>query len=51
MHDKLVEKVNKIDTSGFVLKTKYDADKSELEKQIPDVTDLAEKNKNYRNRR
>ena len=48
MHDKLVEKVNKIDTSGFVLKTKYDADKSELEKQIPD---LAEKNKNYRNRR
>ena len=29
-YDKLVEKVNNIDTSGFVLKTKYDADKSEL---------------------
>ena len=30
VYDKLVEKVNNIDTSGFVLKTKYDADKSEL---------------------
>ena len=30
--DKLVGKVNNIDTSGFVLKTKYDADKAELEK-------------------
>ena len=30
MYDKLVEKVNNIDTSEFVLKTKYDADKSEL---------------------
>ena len=47
MHDKLVEKVNKIDSSGFVLKTKFDADKSELEKQIPDIVDLAENNKNY----
>ena len=26
--DKLVAKVNSIDTSGFVVKTKYDADKS-----------------------
>ena len=51
MHDKLVEKVNKIDSSGFVLKTKFDADKSELEKQIPDIVDLAENNKNYWNRR
>ena len=34
MYDKLVAKVNSIDTSGFVLKTKYDADKSELEKKF-----------------
>ena len=27
VHGKLVEKVNNIDTSGFVLKTKYTADK------------------------
>ena len=32
MYDKLVAKVNHIDTSGFVLKTEYDADKTELEK-------------------
>ena len=37
MYDKLVAKVNKIDTSGFVLKTKYDTDKSDLEKKISDV--------------
>ena len=34
MYDKLVAKVNNIDTSGFVLKTKYDADKTELEKKF-----------------
>ena len=34
VYDKLVAKVNNIDTSGFVLKTKYDADKTELEKKI-----------------
>ena len=33
VYDKLVEKVNNIDTSGFVLKIKYDTDKSELEKK------------------
>ena len=32
VYDKLVTKVNNIDTSGFALKTKYDTDKSELEK-------------------
>ena len=32
MYDKIVTKVNNIDISGFVLKTKYDADKSNLEK-------------------
>ena len=30
VYDKLVAKVNSIDTSRFVLKTKYDTDKSEL---------------------
>ena len=34
MYDKLDAKVNNIDTSGFILKTKYDADKLELEKKI-----------------
>ena len=32
--DKLVAKVNSIDTSAFVLKTKYDTDKSELKNKI-----------------
>ena len=31
MYDKLVAKVNNIDSSRFVLKTKYDTDKSDLE--------------------
>ena len=43
--DKLVAKVNNIDTSGFVLKTKYDTDKSELQKKISDVTDFVKKAK------
>ena len=34
MYDKLVAKVNSIDTSGFVLKTKYDIDKSEIENKF-----------------
>ena len=37
VYDKLVAKVNNIGTSDFVLKTKYDMDKSELEKKIPDT--------------
>ena len=40
MYDKLVAKVNNIDTSDFVLKTKYQTDKTELEKKIPDVNNL-----------
>ena len=40
VYDKLAAKVNNIDTSGFVLKTKYQTDKTELEKNIPDVTDF-----------
>ena len=42
-YDKLVGKVNNIDTSKFVLKTKYDTDKSELENKIPDISNLATK--------
>ena len=43
VHDKLVAKVNTIDTSGFVLKTKYDTDKSHLENKIPDTSGLVKK--------
>ena len=31
-HNKLVGKVNNIDTTGFALKTKYDADNLKIEK-------------------
>ena len=34
MYDKLVAKLNNNDTSAFVLKTKYDTDISNLEKDI-----------------
>ena len=34
VYDKLVAKINNIDTSGFVLKTKYETNKSELEKKF-----------------
>ena len=44
VYDKLVAKVNNIDTSDFVLKTKYQTDKTELEKKIPDVTNFVKKN-------
>ena len=42
-YKKLVNKVNNIDTSRFILKTKYDADKIELEKKIPDTSNLIKK--------
>ena len=45
VYDKLVAKVNNIDTSDFVLKTKYQTDKTELEKKIPDVNDFVNKTK------
>ena len=35
--DKLVTKLNNIDTTGFVLETKHDTDKSDLEKKISDA--------------
>ena len=47
MYDKLITKVNVIDTDGFVLKTQYNTDKSGLEmkidnasKKIPDASEL-----------
>ena len=43
MYDKLVTNVNNIDTSGFILKIKYDADKVELEKKISDTSNLLKK--------
>ena len=45
LYDKLVTKVNSIDASDFVLKTKYNTDKTELENEIPNVTDFAKKAK------
>ena len=42
--DKLVPKVNSIDTSAFVLKTKYDTDKLELKNKIPDTSGLVKEN-------
>ena len=40
---KLFAMVNSLDTSGFVLKAKYDTDKWELEKKIPDTSWLVKK--------
>ena len=45
MYDKLAAKVNNIDTSDFVLKAKYQNDKTELQKKIPDLTDFVKKTK------
>ena len=45
VYDKLAAKANNIDTSDFVLKTKYETDKTELEKKIPNVTDFVKKHK------
>ena len=42
MYDKLVAKVS-IDASGFVLKTKYDTNKSYLEKKILFASELVKK--------
>ena len=45
VYDQLAAKVNNIDTNDFVLKTKYQADKTELQKKIPNVTDFVKKTK------
>ena len=43
VYDKLVAKVNSIDTSGFVLKTQYETDKSEIENKIPNTSGFVKK--------
>ena len=43
VYNKLVAKVDNVDTSDFVLKTKYNTDKTELENKIPDISNLATK--------
>ena len=43
VYDKFVAKVNNIDANDFVLKTKYQTDKAELEKKIPNVSNLVKK--------
>ena len=46
-YNKLVTKVGNINISKFVLKTRYETDKSELENKIPDISGLVKKT-NYR---
>ena len=43
VYDKLISKVNIIDTSAFVLKTKYYTDKTEIENKISDTSGLVKK--------
>ena len=43
VYDKLFAKVNSINTSGFVLKTKYDIDKSEIENKFSDTRGFVKK--------
>ena len=43
VYDKLVAKVNNIDTNYFLLKTNYQTNKTGLEKKIPDVIDFVKK--------
>ena len=46
VYNKLVAKVDNIDTSDFVLKTKYNTDKTVLENKVPDTSSLL-KRTNY----
>ena len=43
VYDKLVAKVNNIDTNNFILETKYDTDKSELKNEITGTSGLVKK--------
>ena len=45
VYDKLVAKVNNINTSDFVLKTNYNTDKTELGKKTPDMADFVKEAK------
>ena len=43
VYNKLVARVDNIDTSDFVLKTNYNAKITELENKAPDISNLAKK--------
>ena len=43
VYNKLVAKVNNVDTSRFVLKSKYNTNESDLEKKIPGTSGLVKK--------
>ena len=43
VYNKLVAKVDNINTNDFMLKTKYSTDKTELENKIPDVSGFVTK--------
>ena len=43
VYDKLIAKVNNIYTSRFILKTKYDQDKSEIKNKVPDASGFVKK--------
>ena len=43
VYDKLLAKVNSIDTSGFVLKTNYDTDKKRVKNKTTDTSGLVKK--------
>ena len=43
VYNKLVAKADNVDTSDFVLKTKYSTDKTELENKIPSISNLVKK--------
>ena len=45
LFDKLVAKVNNIDSNDFVLKTKYQTEKTKLEMKIPNVAGFVQKAK------
>ena len=47
VYDKLVPKIDNIDTSDFVFKTKYQTDKTEVENRICDMSNLVKKNKTH----
>ena len=47
VYDKLVPKIDNIDTSDFVFKTKFQTDKTEIENRIRDMSNLVKKNKTH----
>ena len=44
VYNKLVAKIDNIDTSRFLLKIKYDTGETKLENKIPDTSNLVKKN-------